>query len=271
MSVKLLCITAIHERDPQVLLNCMYRLGIETIAAVTHDKDYGIDTVRCMNSPLGHKWNKVATKALQYDWTHLLIMGDDNAITDSAVGKIQENAWMPLGGFPSVTYVHPLTQRACDHWIDADIPKVIGAGRFIRRKIFEDICVKVRCRILNKEYAEVIGITEDIELLSSSQVEYLTKIGKVIEPIDEVAELFPPSAEKRLDFQSDNIFAKNNYLYTQVNIGEKPLVLDIKSGFNLWGYNQVSAGKLTADYHESLKRFNLCHDQISTIYGNLPQ
>lgn len=271
MSVKLLCITAIHERDPQVLLNCMRRLGIETIAAVTYDKDYGIDTVWCMNNPLGYKWNQVATKALQYDWTHLLIMGDDNAITDSAVGKIQENAWMPLGGFPSVTYVHPLTQRACDHWVDADIPKVIGAGRFIRRKIFEDICVKVRCRVLNKEYAEIIGITEGITLLTSSQVEYFTKIGKIIEPIDEVAELFPPAAEKRLDFQSDNIFAKNNYLYTQVNIGEKPLVLDIKSGFNLWGYNQVSAGKLTADYHESLKRFNLCHDQISTIYGNLPQ
>lgn len=268
---KLLCITAIHERDPQILLNCMKKFGIETIAAVTHDKDYGIDTIRTMNEPLGHKWNRVATMALKYDWTHLLIMGDDNAITEKGLARIKENAWMPLGGFPSVTYAHPLTQRACEHWIDFDIPKVIGAGRFINRKTLEDVCVKYRCRVVNKEYAEVIGITEDITLLSQSQMEYLTKIGGIIEPIDKVVELFPPSASKRLDFQSDNIFAKYNYLYTQIHVGSEPPVLDIKSGFNLWGYNQVVAGKLEADYHESLKRFNLCHDQISTIYGNLPQ
>ncbi len=268
--MRLLCITAIHDRSPDVLLNNMRQLGIETVAATTHEKDYGIKTVTFPNMPLGLKWNAAAKLALQNGkWTHLLIMGDDNALHPSALSYMKDVPY-PLFGFRSINYVHPLTKRACVVNVPHGLPKVIGAGRVISREVFNRCCLRAVCRVIDHDYAARLGFKSSVLSLTPMEAKYLTEVGGFVEQIDEGVELFPELCERRLDLNSDLLFAKYGYLYRQLWTDE-PMVVDVKTGYNMWSYSQVSNGKNEENYDTVLKRFNLCHDQICFDYGKYQQ
>lgn len=264
--MRLLCVTAIHDREPDVLLQNMKELGIKVVAATTHDRDYGVQSIVYPNAPLGAKWNAAAKLALSDgNWTHLLIMGDDNALHSSAIDYIKD-ASGHLFGFRSIHYVHPLSKRACLQEIPMGLPKVIGAGRVISREVFNKCCLRAICRVIDMDYAARIGFSTQVLSLTPMEAKYLRKVGGVVEQIDEGVELFPDVCERRLDFNSDMIFAKFGYLYRQLWTPE-PVVVDVKTGYNMWTYSQVSTSKAEVDYESVLKRFKLCHDQICFDYG----
>lgn len=128
-----------------IFFESMERLNIPVIAGVSEEESlsvatkYGAEIVITDNHPLGRKWNRTIQHAMSRigNWTHLLIMGDDDILLPEflpAIGKYPDE---PLLGVSQMYITEPATKRAVRFEYKNGV--AIGSGRVIRRDVLEKI------------------------------------------------------------------------------------------------------------------------------------
>lgn len=146
--MKLLVITTLFNRPTitEIFLAGMRRINWPVLAAVSTRGDIelcaqaNIPYHIIQNQPLGNKWNQIATTALKaFNWTHLMISGDDNLYHSALKAHIKPEA--DYQGLHQIYFIEPRTERAQLMEYKYEVPVTIGTGRILSRKAVES-CVK---------------------------------------------------------------------------------------------------------------------------------
>ncbi len=155
--MKILCITCMYDR-PQVsaiFLTGMRRLGIQVLVAVSTAQDmavcdrYNTEYVLIKNDPLGTKWNTIATHAVEhYDFTHLLISGDDNVYSSDILELWEDHKICNFSGLSATYFIHPKDKRAAIFRYKTTPPLVIGTGRLINRTLLLGYTKHQTCSVI---------------------------------------------------------------------------------------------------------------------------
>jgi hypothetical protein len=175
--MKLLAVTCMYNRPviSEIFLENMNRLKIDVLPAVSDtptDKVCAkflykgvIDVFLKANNPLGEKWNAVVKVALEYpDWTHLLIIGDDDILSPCILPLIESNAHHPFIGLSQMFMIEPQTKRAIRFHYNTGV--VLGSGRVLQRKIVEDLQGELFAPHLERE----LDTSADIKLWEHSRL-----------------------------------------------------------------------------------------------------
>lgn len=148
--MNLLAVTCMYNRPiiSEIFLENMKRLKIDVLPAVSDtmtDKvcakfmyDSVVEICLKANNPLGEKWNAVVKAALDmYEWTHLMIIGDDDILSPCILPLIESNAHHPFIGLSQMYMIEPQTKRAIRFHYNTGV--VLGSGRVLRRKVVEEL------------------------------------------------------------------------------------------------------------------------------------
>lgn len=127
----------------KVWVESIRRLNLPALVAcdTVHDMELctgKITPVRFAHTSLADKWNKIISSCLVLrDWTHLLILGDDDILATEVLGLYAAFQDHPYVGHQSMYMVEPITGRAKKFVYPNLI--AIGSGRMLRRELVEAI------------------------------------------------------------------------------------------------------------------------------------
>jgi hypothetical protein len=189
---------------------------------------------KCPNDPISDKHNYGVKQALlDTDWTHLLIMGSDDVITNDGLRILSQMKPRHAGFYGGLFYN---TQNGdCKHWDyprDLNIKRLFGAGRIVSRELIE-YCIE------RQEIQSVLDtgsiVKKERKMVPRLMAEYLlsSKRWKKMEGTENY--LWEPGIQKGLDVSLETML---------VNCGAPPIgisgihVCDFKSKNNLWRYEE---------------------------------
>jgi hypothetical protein len=125
----------------EIFLNGMSRLNIPVLSAVSDIRSralcklYETDYIETANFPLGEKWNTIATASLDYDWTHMVLAGDDDLFTNEFIELAEQYRDLPFTGLRGMIMIEPRTHTAIKFRYEK--PVAIGTGRVFQREVIE--------------------------------------------------------------------------------------------------------------------------------------
>jgi len=126
----------------RIFLEGAKRLGLPVLAGVSDVASfnlvvkYGHSAHMIDNSPLGSKWNEIATIALDYNWSHLFVSGDDNLYHNGILNLFDRYQHHMFAGLRNITFVNPIQKKAISMKYKKNPPIAIGTGRLINRVAF---------------------------------------------------------------------------------------------------------------------------------------
>jgi len=211
--------------------------------------EFGFEIHRHPNQPLGKKFNSGLQYAMEkLNWDYLLLMGDDDLISNEAwahyLPVMQQG--FPYFGFNSIYFYSPAQQKArlFSYAMQGCPDKLIGCGRVFRRDILDRVCWNATV-MFRAEYT-----TGDSYFPANKKVtvpvlyaDYLHKL-KVAEIHSEKPffKFWKDEQQKGLDNESE-VRLLNNGFFPFVIETDKPMMTDVKTGMNLWGYDHfISLG-----------------------------
>lgn len=121
---------------------------------ITHLKERGYECLEYNNHPLSNKWNYALQNALKQKWTHLLIMGSDDLISNKGLQQLID-ANVSYVGYKEI-YFYDQATKSKGHY-KMKLNRLIGCGRLITREAIENT-VYVCCTSLRRE-RNILGVT----------------------------------------------------------------------------------------------------------------
>lgn len=254
----ILTLTCFYNRAKvsELFLQHQRKLNLSTLVAVSTIPDmelcekYKTPFIYTPNEPLGTKWNELGKAALEYEWTHVMIMGDDNLLHPDALPLYENHLDKDFFGLNSIYFIHPESQQAKQ--LTYTLPdRVIGAGRVISRKAFQaagnKISSLVTQNILNYTKGNRIETTQPVyNFLASSRTN--------TEPIP-IFRLWNHTGAKGMDFSCDLNLALHGYLPYQIR-SPRPLIIDIKTSQNIWPFETFETAA-PADYSRIVESWSI--------------
>jgi len=194
-------------------------------------KAHGCHVVLTENEPLGRKKNTGLHEALKLEWDYLMELGSDDLIHESLM-----EIYMPLMrdgidffGVKRVMFYDTISKQVA-RW-ENEFP--IGAGRMIKRTVFDGIKSKVSIRI-TKHFANqhMLGIPGKVLTVSSQIADDLIRSG-LAEGVETIpGTLWNYEQMSGLDTNSMLTICANGFKIHTVE-SEYWQVLDIKSEQNI--------------------------------------
>ncbi|MBL4654124.1 MAG: hypothetical protein JKY53_14865 [Flavobacteriales bacterium] len=212
-------------------------------------EEFGFEYKRVKNEPLGHKMNRGLYGAMKYKWDYIMTLGSDDLISDELL-KIYEpymNKGIGLIGIDKVYFADLKNKKT--KLVDYDL-QIVGAGRLISREAIKDTATRVRVTVLQ-------GCSTIINSYYLGQITYMPqaevyRLGAIVSPSQEKKfELWDGELMCTLDNNSNNRLIMNHVSNKCIEVGEVPLIVDIKTDENLWDYDSLDGTN---------KDFNLLND-----------
>lgn len=224
------------------LQRLMKRQGVSAFAVISEPemiplcKEYGIEYFMHENLPVGTKKNAALNEVLKKDFDYLIELGSDDLIVDDLL-----DAYLPLMeqgehffGCKRLLMIDA-TDGACrDFFFDPDL--VQGLGRCMSKELllkFTGRClVKSDVAIVSDEFL----VSEGEEcILDKTNAEFFQKSGDLKILKRNLTHLWDP-INRGLDNNSTARIMRAGYKFRLVETPE-PMMADIKSDENIWGYN----------------------------------
>ena len=254
--------------------------GVEcnTFAVISEDesvqlcRDFGFEFLRHPNKPLGKKFNAGLQYAIEkFEWDYLLLMGDDDFISSEAwnhyLPLMQGN--YPYFGFSSIYFYSPTQKKArvFDYALQGCPNKLIGCGRMFSRTALEMVSCNVLVKFFTAYRAGGCNYHANTPtLLPYYQADYLWKL-KVCEIISTpVFNFWKDEQEKGLDNESEVRLLMNGMI-PLVMQSEKPMMTDVKTSLNLWGFDHFTSTGVPATVEEATAI--LSHDELNYLREHL--
>lgn len=257
--MKILIYTAMNQRHK---VSRLWALGIkrfiaaapdgvecQVLAVITEDesvaicREFGFEFLRHPNLPLGKKFNAGLNHAMQtMHWDYLLLLGDDDLISSEAWAHLLPvmQQGYPYCGFNSIYFYSPGQQKARKFsYADQGCPdKLIGCGRIFRRDILDHVCWNLQVnfrapyRTGGCEYPANVKITMPVY---KATYLYQLKAAEIVSEKPFFA-FWKDEQNKGLDNESEVRLLMNGF-QPYVIATDKPMMTDVKTGMNLWGFD----------------------------------
>lgn len=230
----------------------MKHFKIKVLAVVSEQesvdqcKEFGFDSVLTENKPLGRKFNYGLETALKaYDFEYMILMGDDDIFLPVAwqYYTMAISDKVKYGGLGSLYFWNPKTRQTLSYsYIDrgmSDI-KLVGCGRLIHREAinaagwYQEVQVK---KHISK--GKILGKLSPGWLYSfrAPVAKYLTDM-KYVAPTDYIRfELWDNNQNSALDKESEIRLILAGYMPELIAPVSQRMIVDIKSGTNIWPYD----------------------------------
>lgn len=252
-------VTALNERPTisRIMLNCAQRLDVRVVAACHNEADaalvyeYGGDVVLVKDNNPAAKFNAAlfAAIASSENFTHFIIMGDDDSISD----EVLKHGDKDFVGFADNHYVDTETGKVGlhDYRRNTPYPKPIGAGRMISRRAIYDTAYFVDCRVI-REHGDIYCRFKqgDNIRMRLSVAQMLERMGfvKIIER--EYIGLWPVLSKTGLDYRSDLRLIRSGFI-PHIIESDKVHVTDFKSQRNIWQFGILENKMTTSTLDEA--------------------
>jgi hypothetical protein len=237
-------------RVSELLLLCARRLGIPVVAAYTEKEggDYMtlssdpnvVDIVTLEQNRPGEKWNAVLKAAYEHpdNFTHFIIMGDDDVLTDNGAMKLYRHSHLDYVGFRRNCYYELSTGRAMIH-INRHENKLIGAGRMISRRAIKQVCVREIVEISREGLPGQCMYKGTQYSFPADCAAYLKGYGYARECIGQgFTGLWPNDKKSGLDHASELFLVVNGFAPVALDLDDDEIYLiDFKSDKNIWSYS----------------------------------
>jgi hypothetical protein len=255
--IKILLLTAMHKRPEISELFCISAKNLMlaqkdkydiTVCSMVSDPEseqlcnrYGIHTLNTVEKPLGTKMNQGYEMALRrFDFDYLLSIDDDDVFSPDILNIYSEafEKRLPYFGVKSVYFLDYATNRAMLFKYVTD--RLIGPGRVIRRDALESTGYRsLSLPLKDLKYSGINAKKEQSVWLPDYQAIYLSSM-KYSETISGTEfRLFDPLQVRGLNMECEMNLLFNNY-YPAVIETPKPIITDVKSQVNIWGYETFS-------------------------------
>lgn len=249
---KILFFLAVWQR-PEITELCfmglqrlMKRGNVKSLAVISEEsmiplcEKYDIDFIMHENLPLGKKKNALLNAMMKQDFDYAIELGSDDLIFDEVFEAYQP--FMERGedffGSNKMIFVDAINGE-CRFYtaLEAQYGIGWGLGRCFSRKLLEATGGKKKIKALTGIICEET-IPEGVETF----VDKRTAEGLVLQGFAEILEsdrtffLWDDDVNRCLDNNSNQRLAERGFKYKVVETSE-PILADIKSDENIWGYN----------------------------------
>lgn len=246
--MKILFFLAVWKR-PEITEQCfmglqrLMRHGVSSLAVISETEmiplcqKYGIYFCFHGNEPVGMKKNFGLTQALKRDWDYLIELGSDDVIQDGLI-----DAYMPsmkegkdFIGARTLLMTDSVTGECREFEFDGEL--VMGLGRCFSRRLVEHFSGKVLVQMNLPLIVSDMAVQEnECAFLTKEQADEFEhlKYGQRVKTSTHVH--LWDNLNRGLDNNSTSRILRNGFTYTGVETKE-PLMMDIKSDENIWGFN----------------------------------
>lgn len=198
---------------------------------------YGIDFIMHENNPVGMKKNAGLSVCLKKDFDYLIELGSDdlilNDLLDLYLPSMQKG--IDFFGCKRLMLIDSFNGECRDFFFDPDL--VQGLGRCMRKKMLLHFSNKIMVESLTSIISNEVVLSEGqigfIDKSNADVFEFKGWCKKVSSTID--THLWD-SIDRGLDNNSTARIIRAGYKFNLVSTNE-PLMADIKSDENIWGYN----------------------------------
>src|SRR5258706_4726897 len=206
-------------------------------------KKYGIDFFEHENRPLGLKKNAGLNELMKKEFDYLIELGSDDLILNSVIDlyKPMMKSGEDFFGSNKILFIDS-TNGQCRSYeaLEGQYGMGWGLGRCVSRKLLEKVGSKVKMKVHQTCFSTItedIWYENSIGWASEEQAKNLERSGLVtIEDSKLTYKLWTDEAEKCLDNDSNARIMAHGFKYKVLSTPE-PLMADIKSDENLWGFN----------------------------------
>jgi hypothetical protein len=225
-------------------------------------KKYGVDFCEYENRPLGRKKNFGLNEAMKRPFDYIIELGSDDIIADQLLDYYVPlmKAGEPFFGSQDLLFVDGPGGVARSYTaVENHYGFGFGLGRCMSRSMLEAVSKRLRAKINSSFFdtdTEECYYENSIGFVRPSKAEALQKSGLItVEETTFTYRLWSDDAERMLDNDSNGRIMGHGFKYKAVETPE-PLMADIKSDENIWGYNpelgepydiEKFLGKLSAD------------------------
>ena len=201
--------------------------------------EFGFKGKYVKNLPLGRKMNKGLSGLMKYEWDYLMTLGSDDMVNPDLF-KIYE-PWMNKGtGLIGIDKCWFYKDGECK-LVDYEI-QIIGAGRLISRKAIEQTATKVKVNFL-QDCSTVLGTYNKGEDVYITLAERDRQSHICMDRGDSKFELWDDDISICLDANSNGKLIANRISNKCIDVGETPMIVDIKSEENIWRYEDLDGQK----------------------------
>jgi len=208
------------------------------------------------NSPLGRKMNLGIEAAMELDFTHLMFFNSDTIIANELLDIYEpylqgkEKVFNQAIEFFGIDKVHFINREdKCAKLVDYDLT-VCGAAKVISKAFLEKYAYRVKVEWLDSYSGSHgswgIGETTWVPLLEAEEMQNQGAIEIISKP---KYTIWDADRSDTIDHQFlDRILFTGKQVPNRcINIGEKPLVFDIKSEINIWDYDSIKGTPVDFD------------------------
>ena len=258
ISVYPVIVTCLNERPviSRMLFMCAERLGIDVVASVHCQSDkelvahYGHFAVMNEANYPGQKWNNALRYAMSKHYTHFLIMGDDDSLSNDGFNLLIEAAVQGKHhiGFDACGFYDTLKTRSMIFQYTTEAYRLIGAGRLISRTAVDAAVNQKRIivqRSLPKFQIQAGEVIDKPAVIS----DYLVGIGVARHSSESPGYLWPELVKSGLDGHSELKLVIAGYAPEYVG-DNRVHVCDFKSSRNIWKYGDLRSHGRECDSRE---------------------
>ena len=194
-------------------------------------KKYKIRSLKFPNKYLGRKKNAGLKELMKLEWDYLLELGSDDLISSNLI-KLYKPYWKAgenCFGVNSCYFVESSTGRVA-YWSH---DYAIGAGRCIKRTVFNGFNERVKVRYLHSISGDVKGGKGKVAYFTKSVVDRMGKNVEILEVQKNPFGLWSDKRQIALDADSSFRLGVNGFHVKVIETGKEVLVIDIKSGENI--------------------------------------
>ncbi len=206
-------------------------------------KKYGIDFCEHDNQPLGLKKNFGLNEVMKNKFDYLIELGSDNLILNEMIDRYKPlmQSGEDFFGSTKLLFIDSVTgQTRSYEAVENQYGFGFGLGRCMSRRLLESVSAKVKMQVHETCFN---AVTEDIWYggsigwASEAMAKNLENAKLVtIEDSNLTYKLWTDKAERCLDNDSNARIMAHGFKYKVVETPE-PLMADIKSDENIWGFN----------------------------------
>ena len=197
-------------------------------------KEYGVRSLKFPNKYLGRKKNAGLKALMKLEWDYLLELGSDDLISGKLI-DLYKPYWKdgePCFGIDSCYFIESKTGQVA-YWSH---DYAIGAGRCIKRTVFDGFGQRVKVRYLHSISGNMKGGKGKVALFTKKVADRMGKNVEIIERQDEPFGLWSDKRQIALDADSTFRLGTNGFHVKVIKTGTDILVIDIKSGENIHGF-----------------------------------
>lgn len=246
-----------HQRPQIAELFCMAAINLKEntrghnvhIRALVSDEEsrqlckrYGIGITTTVASPLGRKMNTGIEAILDYDFDYLLKIDDDDVVHPDLLNIYSPymQARIHYFGVKQIYVLCSQTRQALYWKYKYNTAKLFGPGKMLSRQCLVNTGYKIGVKALRNIQHHGITIKQGAyAFLPAYQAKYLHAMEYAEIVTGAQFKLYKDEQTKSLDYESEMNLVFNGYPPVEIET-DKPLITDVKSGTNIWSYNNLT-------------------------------